>query len=55
MKFVEVDRDGNFSLKGDLRVLYSTMLFTRCQLLSFAPLFLSSTLTIATRYALVRR
>jgi acyl-CoA oxidase len=28
-KYAEVDREGNFKVKGDLRVLYSIMLFTR--------------------------
>lgn len=28
-KIVEVDRQGNFKVKGDLRVLYFIMLFTR--------------------------
>jgi hypothetical protein len=29
MKFIEVDQEGNFKLRGDLRVLYSVMLVIR--------------------------
>ncbi len=55
MRFVEVDREGNFGIKGDLRVLYSTMLFIRCQLIYGAPFALAVGLMIATRYSVVRR
>mmetsp|Transcript_37598 Transcript_37598/g.27721 ORF Transcript_37598/g.27721 Transcript_37598/m.27721 type:complete len:163 (+) Transcript_37598:819-1307(+) len=55
MKFVEVDREGSFSLKGDLRILYSTMMFTRCEIVQGAPFALSVGLQIAARYSAVRR
>jgi hypothetical protein len=55
MKFVDVDNEGNFSLKGDLRILFSTMLFMRVQIVYYAPFVLSMGLTIATRYAVLRR
>lgn len=55
MRFISVDRDGTFSVNGDLRVLYSTMMHIRVQIVAGAPAYLSSGLTIATRYACVRR
>jgi len=54
-RFVEIDGEGNMHKKGDLRILYSTMLATRVDLVSFAPKFLYQGLTIAGRYAVVRR
>ena len=32
MRFTVVDRDGSFSINGDLRILYSTMLNIRVEL-----------------------
>lgn len=55
MKFVEVDREGNFNILGDLRILYSTMLFIRVQIINGAWFSLGAGLIIATRYAVVRR
>ena len=40
MKFVEVDSEGNFNITGDLRILYSTMLFIRVQIVNAAWLAL---------------
>ena len=36
MRFVQVDREGNFKTKGDLRFLYSVMLFIRVQIIQAA-------------------
>mmetsp|Transcript_43335 Transcript_43335/g.41738 ORF Transcript_43335/g.41738 Transcript_43335/m.41738 type:complete len:106 (-) Transcript_43335:148-465(-) len=55
MRFVEVDRLGNFNLKGDLRILYTVMLQMRVGMVYDAHKFLSKGLTIAGRYAAVRR
>lgn len=55
MRYVEVDRQGKFKVKGDLRVLYSVMIFIRVQLIGAASYHLSMGLTIATRYAVLRR
>lgn len=55
MKFAKLDREGNFSVEGDLRVLYSIMLVTRVGILYACGYYLSRALTIATRYACVRR
>lgn len=40
MKYVEVDREGNFKKKGDLRILYSTMLASRIEIVNGAPFYL---------------
>ncbi|CDW75768.1 acyl-coenzyme a oxidase [Stylonychia lemnae] len=54
-RFSEVDREGNFKLKGDQRILYSIMLLTRVQIISYAPFAIFQALQIGTRYAVVRR
>ena len=55
MKFIEVDREGNFKIKGDLRALYSVMLVIRTMIVCETSIALSKALTIATRYAVIRR
>lgn len=32
MKYAHVDAEGNFEIRGDLRILYSTMLAIRCSI-----------------------
>ena len=54
-RFVELDEEGQMSIKGDLRAIYGIMLETRVWIAGDAPLNLSKGLTIATRYAAVRR
>lgn len=36
-RYVDVDREGNFSIKGDLRALYSIMMFIRVGIAIGAP------------------
>jgi len=55
MKYVKVDRDGTFSLQGDIRALYSTMMSIRVQMLSLNAFTLGKCLNIAIRYSVVRR
>jgi len=55
MKFVHVDREGNFEIKGDIRILYSVMLFIRVMIIMTEFGSLMSGLTIALRYSAVRR
>lgn len=54
-KFVSVDQKGKVSMQGDLRVLYSTMLFMRALIVTYAPLPLIQSSLIALRYSTVRR
>ena len=54
-RFLSVDRDGSVSIKGDMRILFSTMLKTRFQIFSATRMVLVMALTIAVRYSLVRR
>jgi acyl-CoA oxidase len=35
-RFAEVDREGNFKVKGDLRTLYSVMLSTRVAIANYS-------------------
>jgi acyl-CoA oxidase len=54
-RYVDVDREGNFKTKGNPKVLYSVMMAIRLILSNEASVNLSYSLTIALRYAVVRR
>jgi len=54
-KFICVDREGSFSIEGDLRTLYATMMGIRTMLVEQSPFALSIANTIAIRYSCVRR
>ena len=54
-RYVSVDREGSFSIEGDLRVLYSVMLAVRKQIIEGAAYTLSRVGLIALRYSCVRR
>ena len=54
-KFVNVDRDGNFSIEGDLRVLYSIMMFIRVNLVQASCWYLLNGSLITTRYSICRK
>lgn len=55
MKFTKVDTDGTFSIEGDTRILFSTMLKTRVQMISATKWVFWGNLLVAVRYSLVRR
>ena len=55
MRFVSVDRQGNFSVKGNMKSLYSVMMGIRTQILSMSAFSLAKMLIIAGRYSVVRR
>lgn len=54
-RFISVDREGTFSIEGDLRVLYSTMMIVRTNIISGASLVFMPLFLISLRYSLVRR
>ena len=54
-RYSEVLKDGTFIIKGDLKTLYSVMLYTRVSIAGWSPKALASSIQIATRYAAVRR
>jgi acyl-CoA oxidase len=54
-KFIAIERDGSVSIKGDLRVLYSTMMLIRTSLITWTKYYLSRALTVGLRYSIVRR
>jgi alkylation response protein AidB-like acyl-CoA dehydrogenase len=54
-KFVSVDREGSFSIEGDLRALYATMMGIRTLLIEQGPYTSTMATTIAIRYSAVRR
>ena len=55
MGLAEVEKDGTFSIKSDVKVLYSTMVLIRTMIVCDTNHFLFQALTIAIRYAAVRR
>ncbi len=54
-RFAEVDREGNFTVKGDLRTLYSVMLATRVAIVLYSAFTMNQTLLVGLRYSAVRR
>jgi acyl-CoA oxidase len=55
MGLCSVDKEGNFEILRDLRVLYSTMLYIRTLISTSVSNFLQCALQIAIRYASCRR
>jgi len=55
MKYTKVDRDGKFSLDGDLRALYSVMMAIRVGIVVGSSQMLQRGVLIALRYSSVRR
>lgn len=55
MRICEVDKDGEFKVKGDPKVLYTTMMLIRMSIIIDIPAVVMKALTIAFRYASVRR
>ena len=55
MKYTRVDREGNFSIEGDTRVLYSVMMNIRTQLIWHSGWALAQALVIGIRYSCIRR
>ncbi len=54
MKYTSVDKDGNYSIEADPKMIYAVLLEGRVDMLKIAGYNLSKGLTIALRYALVR-
>jgi len=54
-RFIRVDRSGDVSLQGDLKVLYSTMVMIRTIIIANSKYNLAAALTIGLRYSAVRR
>ena len=54
-RFTTIDKEGTFSLEGDPRVLYSTMLKTRVLIFCASHLISAACLLIAVRYSICRR
>jgi acyl-CoA oxidase len=54
-RFIGVDREGAVQMNGDMRALYTTMMYVRYTLIYTSKLILAPALTIALRYSVVRR
>lgn len=55
MNMANVSKEGEFKLIGDMRVLYSTMMLIRTRIVGEMNMPMFASLTIAMRYAAVRR
>ncbi len=55
MKMAQVDKDGNFKVVGDVRVLYACMMLIRTRICFEMNNYTFASLQIALRYAVVRR
>ncbi len=55
MGLCDVTKEGEFSIKGDPRVLYSVMMAIRMQIVQYAGIVAMSGVQIAMRYCSVRR
>ncbi|CAD7947183.1 unnamed protein product [Amoebophrya sp. A120] len=55
MKFVNVDRDGNYKKVGNQKMLFGTMTYTRLKISSSSGVHLAKAVTTAVRYSAVRR
>nr|AZL94507.1 acyl-CoA oxidase [Nephromyces sp. MMRI]AZL94508.1 acyl-CoA oxidase [Nephromyces sp. MMRI]AZL94509.1 acyl-CoA oxidase [Nephromyces sp. MMRI]AZL94510.1 acyl-CoA oxidase [Nephromyces sp. MMRI]AZL94511.1 acyl-CoA oxidase [Nephromyces sp. MMRI] len=55
MRFYSVDKQGNYSVRGNLKLIYGTMTFTRQAIIAAGSMHLARAVVIATRYSAVRR
>jgi acyl-CoA oxidase len=55
MKFHVVSKEGKYSLQGDEKISYATMLVTRSAITNIVVNKYSKIVTIATRYSLLRK
>ena len=55
MRYIEVSKEGEFSMKGDPRILYATMMDIRIYFMFMTGVLLSHASLIALRYSAVRR
>lgn len=55
MRFCSVDRQGNYTRRGDQKLMWATMTFTRKQIIMNAGAQLLRACIVATRYSAVRR
>ena len=55
MKYHRVSKDGKYSVEGDEKISYATMLVTRSAITSMVFRTYSKVVTIITRYSLLRR
>ena len=53
-RFISVDREGSFSIEGNLKILYSIMLKTRMSIICGSKFF-QLPIVMGIRYSLVRR
>jgi acyl-CoA oxidase len=55
MKYHVVSKEGNYSVQGDEKISYATMLLTRAGIVSVLGNSIARICIIATRYSIVRK
>lgn len=54
-RYLSLDTEGNVEPKGNPKILYSIMMFTRLQLMTISCIVLGKGLLISIRYGLIRK
>lgn len=54
-RFTNLDKEGEFEILGDLRIIYAVMMLIRLQIAVGVPTYLAAALKIGVRYAVCRR
>jgi len=54
-RFTNLDKDGEFEVLGDLRIIYAVMMLIRLQIVAGVPSYLAGACKIGVRYAVCRR
>eukprot|EP00915_Cephaloidophora_sp_WS-2016_P006491 GHVH01008769.1.p1 GENE.GHVH01008769.1~~GHVH01008769.1.p1 ORF type:complete len:657 (+),score=69.01 GHVH01008769.1:24-1973(+) len=55
MRYVTVDKHGQIEHRGDKRLMYSGMTYTRCRICGYAAILLAKAAVITTRYTIARK
>lgn len=54
-RFTNLDKEGEFEVVGDLRIIYAVMMLIRLQIVAGVPVYLGAACKIGIRYAVCRR
>lgn len=55
MRYMHVSKEGEVSMKGNPKILYSIMMMTRLNLIKMGPIAIGAVLQLAVRYSLRRQ
>ena len=54
-RYSQIDKDGNFSIVGEPKVAYASMMFIRTYLIHLGAIYPAAGLLIAIRYSILRK